>query len=110
MHARGLMSVGAHDVVKTVLAPLGVWFGAVRIQPGRPQGFGRWRDGTPIFALPGNPVDVFVSFEEFVRPASGGGSGSYLVASLAGANALALVPESVTELRAGEIVDITPIS
>jgi molybdopterin molybdotransferase len=156
----GGVSVGAHDVVKAVLAPLGVWFGAVRMQPGRPQGFGQWRDGTPIFALPGNPVGVFVSFEEFVRPAllklqgrrrllrpperasvaegwrspaertqfmpvvaerhpdgtvtvrpaSGGGSGSYLVASLAGANALAVVPESVTEVRAGEFVDVTPIS
>jgi molybdopterin molybdotransferase len=156
----GGVSVGAHDVVKAVLAPLGVWFGAVRMQPGRPQGFGQWRDGTPIFALPGNQVGVFVSFEEFVRPAllklqgrrrllrpperasvaegwrspaertqfmpvvaerhpdgtvtvrpaSGGGSGSYLVASLAGANALAVVPESVTEVRAGEFVDVTPIS
>ncbi|HEU4848997.1 MAG TPA: molybdopterin-binding protein, partial [Terrimesophilobacter sp.] len=140
--------------------------GPVRMQPGKPQGFGRWPGtgggaGTPIFALPGNPVSVFVSFEEFVRPAllamqgrsdvqrdavrgvargvasegwrspagraqympvvaewhpdgtlgvrpaSSGGSGSYLVASLAGANALALVPEAVTEVRAGDVVDVT---
>ena len=70
----GGVSVGAYDVVKAVLAPLGVWFGPVRMQPGKPQGFGSWpgQDGsapTPIFALPGNPVGVFVSFEQFVRPA-----------------------------------------
>src|SRR5690554_606329 len=65
----GGVSVGAYDVVKAVLEPLGVWFGPVRMQPGKPQGFGRWVDGTPIFTLPGNPVSVFVSFEAFVRPA-----------------------------------------
>ena len=180
----GGVSVGAFDVVKAVLAPLRVWFGPVRMQPGKPQGFGQWPDapgdsataeptgstatgstvtgstatsGTPIFALPGNPVSVFVSFEQFVRPAlmkmqgrvdvqrptlkaaavmswrsptgraqfmpavvetlpdgqltvrpaSEGGSGSYLVASLAGANALATVPESVTEVREGDLLDVT---
>jgi molybdopterin molybdotransferase len=158
----GGVSVGAFDVVKAVLAPLGVWFGPVRMQPGKPQGFGAWpgrdgREGTPIFALPGNPVSVFVSFEEFVRPAllalqgrselhrpsmpatvtegwrspagraqvmpafaerhpdgtwtvrpaSRGGSGSHLVASLAEANALATVSEDVTEVRAGDLVDVT---
>ncbi len=170
----GGVSVGAFDVVKAVLAPLGVWFGPVRMQPGKPQGFGEWpgsdgasatrgasettgKCGTPIFALPGNPVSVFVSFEQFVRPAlmkmqgredvhrpslkaaavtswrspagrtqfmpavvetlpdgritvrpaSAGGSGSYLVASLAGANALATVPESVTEVHEGDLLDVT---
>lgn len=158
----GGVSVGAFDIVKAVLAPLGVWFGPVRMQPGKPQGFGRWpgqdgREGTPIFALPGNPVSVFVSFEEFVRPAllalqgrselhrpliratvtegwrspagraqvmpafaeqhpdgtwtvrpaGRGGSGSHLVASLAEANAIATVPEDMTEVRAGDLVDVT---
>jgi len=76
----GGVSVGAYDVVKAVLAPLGtVEFGPVKMQPGKPQGFGRWPagetgDGTPvagplIFALPGNPVSAYVSFEVFVRPA-----------------------------------------
>lgn len=157
----GGVSVGAYDVVKTVLAPLGVWFGSVRMQPGKPQGFGTWpvgdgAVGTPIFALPGNPVAAFVSFEEFVRPAllkmqgrsalrrdlalavvsvgwsspsgraqympvivepgadgrlcvrpaSRGGSGSSLVASLAGADGLAVVSESVAEVRVGEMVDV----
>ncbi|MBB5642561.1 gephyrin-like molybdotransferase Glp [Cryobacterium roopkundense] len=115
----GGVSVGAYDVVKAVLAPLGtVRFGPVKMQPGKPQGFGRWPspepqdsadegefprlpaladtpasdlpgaagsndeasapqatgDGMPapfgpvIFALPGNPVSAYVSFEVFVRP------------------------------------------
>jgi len=168
----GGVSVGAYDVVKAVLAPLGIWFGPVRMQPGKPQGFGGWpadgrampsaESGTPIFALPGNPVSVFVSFEAFVRPAlramqgqcdvlreavqavvaegwrspkdraqfmpafvepvsdtdhtlsvrpaSSGGSGSYLVASLARANALAIIPESVTEVHAGDLVSVTLVS
>ena len=66
----GGVSVGAYDVVKAVLSALGtVRFRSIRMQPGKPQAFGRWSDGTPIFALPGNPVSAFVSFEVFVRPA-----------------------------------------
>ncbi|TFD59461.1 molybdopterin molybdotransferase MoeA [Cryobacterium sp. Hh7] len=71
----GGVSVGAYDVVKAVLQPLGtVHFGPVKMQPGKPQGFGRWPatenvPGPLIFALPGNPVSACVSFEVFVRPA-----------------------------------------
>ncbi|MCU1571447.1 MAG: molybdopterin molybdenumtransferase MoeA [Naasia sp.] len=65
----GGVSVGAFDVVKAVLAPRGGRFESVRMQPGKPQGFGRWSNGVPIFALPGNPVSAAVSFEAFVRPA-----------------------------------------
>jgi molybdopterin molybdotransferase len=66
----GGASVGAYDVVKAVLSPLpSMRFSSVRMQPGKPQGSGHWTDGTPVFALPGNPVSSFVSFEVFVRPA-----------------------------------------
>ena len=67
----GGVSKGEYDVVKEVLSELGtVWFGEVRMQPGKPQGFGHvGEDRTPIFALPGNPVSSFVSFELFVLPA-----------------------------------------
>ena len=66
----GGVSVGAFDVVKAVLAPLeSMTFGPIRMQPGKPQGFGRWPDGPVVFALPGNPVSAYVSFEVFVRPA-----------------------------------------
>lgn len=67
----GGVSKGAYDVVKEVLSRLGtVRFEEVAMQPGKPQGFGTiGPDKTPIFALPGNPVSSFVSFQVFVRPA-----------------------------------------
>jgi len=66
----GGVSMGAYDVVKEVLAPQrGMAFVTVAMQPGKPQGLGRLAGGTPVFALPGNPVSAFVSFEVFVRPA-----------------------------------------
>ncbi len=153
----GGVSVGAYDVVKAVLSRMGsVRFVRVPMQPGKPQGFGVWADGTPIFGLPGNPVSAFVSFEVFVRPAlrtmmgcrepqralvpavaavgwrtppgrrqyipvtihaekgvspavrpsAAGGSGSHLVASLAAADALAVVEADVDEVRAGDTVTV----
>ncbi|MDC5698197.1 UTP--glucose-1-phosphate uridylyltransferase [Intrasporangium calvum] len=69
----GGVSMGAYDVVKSALADQGVDFVRVAMQPGKPQGFGYLAapDGrrVPLFALPGNPVSSFVSFEVFVRPA-----------------------------------------
>ena len=66
----GGVSMGAYDIVKEVLAPQrGMAFVTVAMQPGKPQGLGRLTGGTPVFALPGNPVSAFVSFEVFVRPA-----------------------------------------
>lgn len=66
----GGVSVGAYDVVKEVLTQLGtVRFDRVAMQPGMPQGFGTIGGGIPIFALPGNPVSAYVSFQVFVRPA-----------------------------------------
>ena len=67
----GGVSQGDFDVVKEALAPLGsFWFGAVAMQPGKPQGFGVvGEDNTPVFTLPGNPVSAYISFEMFVLPA-----------------------------------------
>jgi molybdopterin molybdotransferase len=67
----GGVSKGEYDVVKAVLSELGtVWFGEVRMQPGKPQGYGHvGEDQVPIFALPGNPVSSYVSFQVFVLPA-----------------------------------------
>ncbi|KRV50005.1 molybdopterin biosynthesis protein MoeA [Wenjunlia vitaminophila] len=153
----GGVSVGAYDVVKEVFAELGtVDFRRLAMQPGKPQGFGRiGPDGTPLCALPGNPVSAYVSFELFVRPAiralmgvspvrrpvvtarlAGevasspegkrqflraryrpeqaevtlvGGAGSHLVAALARANALLVVPEKTTSLDAGAEVQVIPL-
>ncbi|WP_372408188.1 gephyrin-like molybdotransferase Glp [Streptomyces luteireticuli] len=151
----GGVSVGAYDVVKEALSGLtgdegSVDFRALAMQPGKPQGFGRLGpDRVPLFALPGNPVSSYVSFELFVRPAvralmglpphdrsvvraectaavAGsprgrrqylrgryedgrvtpvGGASSHLVAALAHANALIVVPEDTTSVPAGTELD-----
>lgn len=65
----GGVSMGDFDIVKSVLTDIGgVNFVKVAMQPGKPLGFGHLSD-TPFFGLPGNPVSVFVSFLQFVRPA-----------------------------------------
>jgi molybdopterin molybdotransferase len=64
----GGVSAGAYEVVKDALAERGVEFVSVAMQPGKPQGAGRF-EGVPVVALPGNPVSALVSFEIFVRPA-----------------------------------------
>ena len=65
----GGVSVGERDVVKAAFFKRGdVRFYRVAMQPGMPQGFGQV-EGKPFWGLPGNPVSVFVSFEQFVRPA-----------------------------------------
>jgi molybdopterin molybdotransferase len=63
------VSVGDFDYVKRVLEEHGqlrLW--RIAIRPGKPVAFGVF-DGTPVIALPGNPVSSMVTFELFVRPA-----------------------------------------
>jgi len=65
----GGVSMGAYDIVKLALRDrdtVGFW--KIAMQPGKPFGFGAI-GGVPFFGLPGNPVSVFVSFEQFMRPA-----------------------------------------
>ena len=70
----GGVSAGAFEVVREALAPLGVEFTKVAMQPGGPQGLGlpgSRRPGgvaVPVVAFPGNPVSALVSFELFLRP------------------------------------------
>lgn len=143
--------LSADDTVKEVLAPLGtVRFDNVAMWPGRQLGLGTIGDGTPIFALPGDPVAAQVAYEMFVRPAvlsmagyadlyrtsvpatvaqgwhsppgrrefvpvqlvgspddgyratPAGAPGALLLSGLARSNALAVVPEDVTEVAAGD--------
>jgi len=63
----GGVSMGEFDVVKAALRGT-IDFYRVAMQPGKPFAFGAL-EGTPFFGLPGNPVSVRVSFEQFVRPA-----------------------------------------
>ncbi|HEX5568256.1 MAG TPA: molybdopterin-binding protein, partial [Streptomyces sp.] len=135
-------------------------FRRLAMQPGKPQGFGVvGPERVPLFALPGNPVSAYVSFELFIRPALRalmgvtplsrrtvrarlecegplsspegkrqflrgwyeppepggeeygtvrpvGGAGSHLLASLARANALIVVPERTTEVGRGERLEV----
>jgi molybdopterin molybdotransferase len=66
----GGVSVGPHDLVRSVGAELGIEevFWRVAVKPGKPLWFGV-REGTLVFGLPGNPVSCLVCFELFVRPA-----------------------------------------
>ena len=142
----GGVSMGAYEVVRETLEPLGGWVGSVAMQPGGPQATGAYR-GMPVIGFPGNPVSAQLSFELFVAPtlraiaglpparterlplaapltsvagkrqflrgrrADGGsaevvgGPGSHLVAALAASELLIVVPEDVTSLDAGAMVD-----
>ena len=66
----GGVSVGPHDLVRSVGGELGVeevlW--GVAAKPGKPLWFGV-RGRALVFGLPGNPVSTLVCFELFVRPA-----------------------------------------
>ena len=65
----GGVSMGDYDVTKLVLeGGSEVSFWKVAIQPAKPFAFGRIGDAL-FFGLPGNPVSVLVSFEQFLRPA-----------------------------------------
>lgn len=62
------VSVGAFDVVRTIIEELGalnLW--RVNIRPGKPLAFGHVKN-IPYFGLPGNPVSSLVTFDVFVRP------------------------------------------
>lgn len=67
----GGISMGAFDFVPEVLISLGATFHIhkMAIKPGRPSIFATMPDGTPVFALPGNPISALVGFELLVRPA-----------------------------------------
>ena len=88
----GGVSVGPHDLVRRILAELGVReeFWGVSVRPGKPVAFGT-KSGTLVFGLPGNPVSALVSTELFVRPAllalqgAGEPGPAYRVARLAAA-------------------------
>jgi molybdopterin molybdotransferase len=64
------VSVGERDLVRQVLADLGVTlvFHSVDVRPGRPTTFGV-KDNCLVFCLPGNPVASMIIFAELVRPA-----------------------------------------
>jgi molybdenum cofactor synthesis domain-containing protein len=64
----GGVSMGDYDVTKQLLEGSDVEFISAAMNPGKPFAFGTV-GGRPFFGLPGNPVSVMVSFEQFARPA-----------------------------------------
>lgn len=66
----GGVSMGTRDYVPDVLESIGVklLFTEVAQKPGKPLVFGFDSGGKPVFGLPGNPVSVMVSMEEYVLP------------------------------------------
>lgn len=71
----GGVSVGDCDHTRPIMEELGVKevFWKVAIKPGKPLYFGvldrKEGRSTLVFGLPGNPISVLVTLEEFVRPA-----------------------------------------
>ncbi len=64
----GGVSMGVYDPVKRAYEDSGdVQFRQVAMQPGKPFAHGLIGEAR-FFGLPGNPVSVLVSFEQFVRP------------------------------------------
>ncbi|MEV4686916.1 gephyrin-like molybdotransferase Glp [Microbacterium sp. LWH3-1.2] len=102
----GGVSRGAHEVVRDCLAPRGVEFGTVAMQPGGPQGVGivQLAGGElPVVALPGNPVSALVSAEVFLRPAllAATGRWAYRPASTAPLAEAAQSPAGKLQVRRG---------
>lgn len=92
----GGVSMGDYDVTKLVLqGDARVDFWQLAIQPAKPFAFGHIGEAL-FFGLPGNPVSVLVSFEQFARPA---------LLKMQGARAI-LRPQIVA--RAGEDFDTDP--
>lgn len=67
----GGVSMGDKDFVKRVLIDLGleINFGRVNMKPGKPMTFASNNIGKLFFALPGNPVSAYATFQLFVLPA-----------------------------------------
>lgn len=73
------VSVGAADLVRTVLSELGeIDFWRINMRPGKPLAFGHIAR-LPFFGLPGNPVSAMVTFEVLVKPALAKMAGRRLV-------------------------------
>lgn len=66
----GGASVGDYDFIEQILKGLGadIKFNSVAIKPGKPITFATYNNKL-FFSLPGNPLSLITTFEEFVKPA-----------------------------------------
>lgn len=89
----GGASVGDADFIKQTLEKCGqVNFWKLAIKPGKPLAFGRIKNCW-FFGLPGNPIAVLVTYQEFVKP------GLWQLAGAIPANPLRLTARCDTALR-----------
>lgn len=69
----GGVSMGDFDPIRDVLPQIAqLHFWKIAVKPGKPMMFATRAENNrtiPVWGLPGNPVSVMVSFEQFVRPA-----------------------------------------
>ena len=64
----GGVSMGDFDIVRKIMELEGeILFWRIKIKPGSPPLFGKWKD-KPIFGLPGNPASAFVVFKILIEP------------------------------------------
>ena len=112
----GGVSVGPHDLVRSVLRELGVEevFWGVAVKPGKPLAFGV-RGGTLVFGLPGNPVSSLVSAALFVAPAllalqgASAPGPSWLAGRLAGSLRRNEARDELVRARLGEDGSLEPV-
>jgi molybdopterin molybdotransferase len=66
----GGVSMGQHDFVPGSLKELGaeILFHKMAIRPGKPNLFAKFKNGTVVFGLPGNPVSTVVGLRFLVEP------------------------------------------
>ncbi|MGF1635973.1 MAG: molybdopterin molybdotransferase MoeA [Cyclobacteriaceae bacterium] len=66
----GGVSKGKFDHIPGVLHKLNIerHFHGVKQRPGKPFWFGTAKDGTVIFAFPGNPVATYLCFQKYFKP------------------------------------------
>ncbi|MED5272138.1 MAG: molybdopterin molybdotransferase MoeA, partial [Candidatus Thermoplasmatota archaeon] len=64
----GGVSMGDFDLVRKIMEEEGeILFWRIKIKPGSPPLFGKWKN-KPIFGLPGNPVSSHVVFQILINP------------------------------------------
>lgn len=64
----GGVSMGDFDIVRNIMESDGeIIFWRIKIKPGSPPLFGKWKD-KPLFGLPGNPASAFVVFKILIEP------------------------------------------
>jgi molybdopterin molybdotransferase len=100
----GGISKGEFEVVRELLEPRGAHVTHLAMQPGGPQATAEF-EGVPVVCFPGKR-QYLRGYLEGGRAHVSSGPGSHLVAGLAAATVLIVVPDEVEHLDAGETVEV----